>query len=73
MKELLITNGWEHFRTGCSCNGSPRHYKNINYFGYVIILRNNKFSIKKGNEILASGLPVQLEEKMKELNIKNND
>lgn len=74
MKELLIANGWEHFRTGCSCNGSPRFYKNNSFFDYTIIVRNNKFSIKKGHTIIASGLPDQLENKMKENGlIKEND
>jgi hypothetical protein len=74
MKELLIANGWVHFRTGCSCNGSPRFYKNSSFFDYTIIVRNNKFSIKKGHAIIASGLPGQLENKMKQYElIKETD
>lgn len=73
MKELLLRNGWKYSHTGCSCNGSPRHYKHDNYFDYTIILRNNKFSIKKGYTIIASGSPDQLEQKMNDNGIKTEN
>lgn len=79
MKELLIANGWEHFKTGCSCNGSPRFYKHSDHDGYIVIIRNNKFSIRKGNDLLISSKPEQLHqtlqkyELIKESNPENSD
>ena len=64
MKELLTANRWEHFKTGCSCSGSPRYYKHVDHFGYVIIIRKSKFTIKKGNDIICSGKPEELNQKM---------
>lgn len=73
MKEFLTNKGWTHFKTGCSCQGSPRHYKHNDYFDYTIILRSNRFSIKKGYDIIASGTLDKLEQKMKQYElIKEN-
>lgn len=73
MKELLIANGWEHFRTGCSCSGSPRFYKHLDHFGYMVIIRNNKFSIKKGNQVLISDKPELFKQSLEKYELIKKD
>lgn len=73
MKELLIANGWQHFRTGCSCNGSPRFYKHPDHFDYTVIIRNNKFSIKKGSQILISDKPEQFKQALEKYELIQKD
>lgn len=55
MKEILINNGWVHYKTGCSCNASPRFYNNSNHPEYIIIIRGTSFRIKKSGVQIAKG------------------
>ncbi|PXV61189.1 hypothetical protein CLV62_12522 [Dysgonomonas alginatilytica] len=73
MKELLLVNGWEHYKTGCSCNGSPRFYKHSDHFDYNVIVRNNRFSIKKGNEVLITDKPEQLKQALERYELIQKD
>jgi hypothetical protein len=41
MREFLIQSGWQHYKTGCPCAGSPRYYKNPSFPEYKIILKCN--------------------------------
>jgi len=73
MKELLIANGWEHFKTGCPCNGSPRFYKHLGHFNYVVIVRNNRFSIKKGNNVIVEDKPEQFKQTLEKYELIKKD
>lgn len=48
MKNYLISVGFVIYKTGCPCNGTPRYFKNSNHPDYIIVLRGNNFSIRKG-------------------------
>lgn len=48
MKQFLIDNNWNHYSTGCSCQGKPMYYKNANYPGYIIVIRGNYGIIRFG-------------------------
>lgn len=57
MKDILIANGWVHYRTGCSCNGSPHFYKHDDHLEEIVV-RNSRFSIyKEGKPIETKGDP----------------
>ncbi|MDR2003930.1 MAG: hypothetical protein LBQ74_12935 [Prevotella sp.] len=64
MKELLLNNGWVHYKTGCSCNGSPKFYNHPAYFGYIVITKSVRFAIKKDGKVIASGNADQLKQKL---------
>ncbi len=64
MKELLTNNGWMHYKTGCSCNGSPKFYKHPDHFGYIVITKSTQFAIKKDGRVIASGNTHQLKQKL---------
>ena len=55
MKELLLINGWIHYKTGCSCNASPRFFNNPLHPDYIVILRGTFFIIKKSGLEIAKG------------------
>lgn len=73
MKELLEKYGWIFYKTGCSCNGSPRYYKNDSHSGVDIVLRKTTFSIRTRGRMLSSGKSEELESEMKKLNLTDND
>ncbi|MDR1762766.1 MAG: hypothetical protein LBR64_02245 [Dysgonamonadaceae bacterium] len=40
MKVFLINKGWVHYKTGCSCVGSPKYFKNTAFNGWKVILKS---------------------------------
>lgn len=70
MKELLKNSGWENYRTGCSCVGLPRYWRNEDSYGWEIITKGDSFFriIENGVEVFA-GASKYFEEKMKENNL----
>lgn len=66
MKELLENNGWCNFKTGCSCQGKPRYFNNINRPGIILIIKGDYFTIRKGGVELYKGKSEEFELKLKE-------
>lgn len=65
MKETLINNGWINYRTGCSCVGLPRYWKNDDRMGWEIVTKGSRFSVRKDNDIVDSGIEGSFNEIMK--------
>jgi len=55
MKEILLNSGWIHYKTGCSCNASPRFFNNSLHPDYIIIIRGSFFIIKKSGLEISKG------------------
>jgi len=64
MKEFLENNGWAFFKTGCSCNGRPRYYRNSYYPGITVVIKSKTFSVRKDGIALCSGSESELEDKL---------
>jgi len=55
MKEIILNNGWIHYKTGCSCNASPWYFSNSLHPDYTIIIRGTFFAIKKSGLEISKG------------------
>lgn len=73
MKETLINNGWIHYKTGCSCNASPRFYNNSKYPQYIIILRGSFFIVKKSDLEIAKGNIETFQSKLTQYGLTSED
>lgn len=73
MKRLLEDNGWEHYKTGCSCNGYPRFFRHIDYPNYVIILRRPYFAIILNSKILIRSTHNKLEATLEKYELIQKD
>ncbi|WP_148038834.1 hypothetical protein [Proteiniphilum sp. X52] len=65
MKEILQKNGWVNYRTGCSCVGLPRYWKNDGRMGWEIITKGERFTIKRDGNVVDSGVASNFNELMK--------
>lgn len=67
MKEILQKNGWVNYRTGCSCVGLPRYWKNDDRAGWIVITKGNSyFSITEKDVVVYRGNEINFVQKMKE-------
>ena len=65
MKEILQKNRWVNYRTGCSCVGLPRYWKNDDRIGWEIITKGERFTIKRDGNVVDSGVASNFNELMK--------
>lgn len=65
MRELLLKNGWVNYRTGCSCIGLPRYWKNEDRPGWEIMTKGERFTIKKNGDDVDSGTSAVFNDLMK--------
>lgn len=54
MRKIIEDNGWTHYKTGCSCSGSPKYFKHDNH-KEIIILRQTSFKIQRDGAVVATG------------------
>lgn len=70
MREMLQNSGWVNYRTGCSCVGLPRYWRNNERPGVEVVTKGDSFFriLENGNEQF-SGVRKDFETKMKEYNL----
>lgn len=72
MKEILLKNGWINYRTGCSCIGLPRYWKNDDRPGWIVITKGSGyFSIMEKDVVLFRGTDRNFEQNMKKYELIN--
>jgi len=66
MKEILLENDWVNYRTGCSCIGLPRYWKNEDRPGWIVITKGSMFSVNQNGNFMYKGNERDFYQKMKE-------
>lgn len=66
MKEILLENDWVNYRTGCSCIGLPRYWKNEDRPGWIVITKGSMFSVTLKGDFMCKGNEKEFYQKMKE-------